>query len=73
MKKNKYIDDRIELLNNTLKSKNNNIYYKYKKTLKGYTLYKMCFNSWLDKEAYQNETDLLKEIKALINDYRKEV
>lgn len=72
MKKNKYIENRIELLNNTLKSKNNTVYYKYKKTLKGYVLYKMCINSWLDKEIYKNETDLINEIKALINDYRKE-
>lgn len=72
MKKNKYIENRLELLNNTLKSKNNNVYYKYKKTLKGYILYKMIHNSWVDKEIYKNETDLINEIKALINDYRKE-
>lgn len=71
MKKNEYIENRIELLNNTISNKNR--YYKYKKTLKGYTLYKMYRNSWLDKETYKNEADLLKEVKALINDYRKEV
>ena len=73
LKKQSLLENRLELLNNTLKLKNNNVYYKYKKTLKGYILYKMCYASWLDKETYHTQEALLNEVKALINDYKKEV